>query len=564
MSPDAELPPQVEDPVSIGANESLVAPADQENNSKRLLEPQFLHPTSVLFEIASRVRQLVVPVVIGLYSASQGGRWGAGIAILVFAGALIGTFFRYFTLRYRIQDSDLVISEGLLFRRVRAVPVRRIQNVDLVQNILHRIFGVAEVKIETASGTEAEATLRVLTKRQIQELREAIFAGASDSQSADALPQPEDNHQAAEFDSVVGTETRGGAFEVGASRVGTSEVVVNKISMSELLLAGLASNRGIVFFGIAMGVVSQTGLFGDTFETVSKSTIEQLRAVNQQENPWFLGLAFVVFSLCLFGLLKLAGMAWYVQRFYGHQLVRVGNDLRIACGLFTRVSATVPVRRVQFISVHRSFVMRLFGLAAIRIETAGGGGSEKENASATVSRRWFLPVVRYNKVQAILEQLRPGLKWEEDSIKWHSVSQRTFRRLLRLVVVISLLVGLIGFAISQPWGSLAGLVVFPGLLWLALKKSRAMRYAHESWGVAYRSGILTKKLSFSFFDRMQTLSVKQSPFDRRWKMARLQVDTAAAGPAEHQIDVAYLDEDFAFKEFRSIQSATARHRPTWA
>ena len=49
-----------------------------------------------------------------------------------------------------------------MFRRVRHIPYSRIQNIDAVQNVLHRVLGVAEVNIETGGGDAAEAKMSVL------------------------------------------------------------------------------------------------------------------------------------------------------------------------------------------------------------------------------------------------------------------------------------------------------------------------------------------------------------------------------------------------------------------
>ena len=88
-----------------------------------------------------------------------------------------------------------------------------------------------------------------------------------------------------------------------------------------------------------------------------------------------------------------------------------------------------------------------------------------------------------------------------------------------------------------------------------------MRYCRLENGVVYRSGILSRKISITFFDKIQTLRVDQSPFDRRWKMARLSVDTAAAGPANHTIAVPYLAESFAQDEFQRLREATVQTQP---
>ena len=80
-------------------------------------------------------------------------------------------------------------------------------------------------------------------------------------------------------------------------------------------------------------------------------------------------------------------------------------------------------------------------------------------------------------------------------------------------------------------------------------------------GVAYRSGVFTKKTSFTFFEKVQTLRVDQSPFDRRWKMATLSVDTAAAGPADHTINIPYLNQDFAHAEYEELLRKSSGHEP---
>ena len=65
----------------------------------------------------------------------------------------------------------------------------------------------------------------------------------------------------------------------------------------------------------------------------------------------------------------------------------------------------------------------------------------------------------------------------------------------------------------------------------------------------------------TFFDKVQTARFNQSPFDRRWKQARLVVDTAAAGPAEHVISIPYLDAGFADLEFQNISAIATTMQP---
>ncbi len=502
-----------------------------------------LHPTSLVFDIISHGRSYLIPAVIAMFSAAKGNAGGVIFAGFIFIPALLVSIFRFFTFRFSIQNRQLIVTKGLIFRSVRTVPVSRIQNIDYVQNVLHRLLNVAEVRVETASGTEPEAILRVLSIDQMERLRREIFDLQSDAQSV--------------------TDGKDLAFGVQRSDTSTEskpEIVgqtLLEIPTRWLVRAGLASNRGLLMVGILIGAYYQ-------FDLEQYFDIWQFRKfVPQDANQPVVILGAVLGVLAILLILRLLGIGWFLLRFHSYRLVRYGEDLRISCGLLTKVSATVPRSRIQFISIHRNLIMRWMGYASVRIETAGGAGKENENATTTVSRRWFVPIIPIASVPGLLAELRPGLDWNEEQLDFQPLSPHAGRRLLRLAIVGSLVVAGGGLAFTRPWGWLAGLVVLPLFSWLAIRKSRSMKYARTEDGVVYRSGVLYRKTSLTFLEKIQTLRLDQSPFDRRWKMASLTVDTAAAGPAEHRIDVPYLDETFARRELQALRIRTASRQPNF-
>ncbi len=277
---------------------------------------------------------------------------------------------------------------------------------------------------------------------------------------------------------------------------------------------------------------------------------------------WQLWLTAIGATLVLLVLIRLLGIGWFVLRFFGYRLSRQGEDFKISCGLFTKVSATVPIRRIQFISIHRSLIMRWLGLASIRIETAGGAGKNAENATTTVSKRWFIPVVPESEVAGLMSVIRPELDWVEDGFDWKPLAPRATSRFIRIGIVLSVLLIVVGIAASRPWGWLPGFVLSPGIILYWIKRSRSTKYARLHNGVIYRSGVFTKKTSITFFEKIQGASVSQSPFDRRWGMSTLSVDTAAAGPANHVISIRYLEAAFAAQEYEEILRLSSEHAAT--
>ncbi len=510
----------------------------------------FLHPTSLLFDLIAHGKTYLVPAAFGLWGAAQGDLTLLIISGLIFVPAFLASIFRYFTFRYCINEGNLIVRQGLIFRNVRTVPITKIQNIDFIQNPLHRLLKVAEVKVETASGTKPEATLRVLSMAQMENLRDVVFdtpakkvAAFSESPS----PNPDD---------FVGAWDGAAPQAIAISADKTEPLL--EIPLSRLIKSGLASNRGMIMVGVLMGVYFQFGERRNFFR------FQWLRSLWPEEaSLWFIILSSIIGLIVAFLLLRLLGVGWFILRFYGYKLVRRGDDLRISCGLFTKVSATVPRQRVQFISIHRTLIMRWMGLAAIRIETAGGAGKDSENATEAVSKRWFIPVLPEDRVSELIQVLRPGIQWDETSLNFQPLAAKAGRRLSRMAIVQSIIVAAIGIGITRPWGWTAGLALLPLLLLWALKKSRAMRYARTDDGVIYRSGVFNRKTSMTFFEKIQTLRVDQSPFDRRWGMAKLLIDTAAAGPADHRIEVPYLDENFAQDELQLLRVKTGNEQPVF-
>lgn len=67
--------------------------------------------------------------------------------------ALPYLFFRYHTLRYRFDDEGIHMKVGILFRREINLTYARIQDIHLRSGIIQRWLGLANVQIQTASGS---------------------------------------------------------------------------------------------------------------------------------------------------------------------------------------------------------------------------------------------------------------------------------------------------------------------------------------------------------------------------------------------------------------------------
>lgn len=78
---------------------------------------------------------------------------GVGAAVLIAVGVVTDWMLgrRVRAWGYAERTDDLIVSRGLMFRRMSVVPYGRMQFVDVTAGPLERIFGLATVRLHTAA-----------------------------------------------------------------------------------------------------------------------------------------------------------------------------------------------------------------------------------------------------------------------------------------------------------------------------------------------------------------------------------------------------------------------------
>lgn len=76
---------------------------------------------------------------------------------------------------YVEREDDLLVTSGIMFRRLVVVPYGRLQLVDVVAGPLDRQYGIATVRLHTAAAT-TDATIPGLTPEVAAELRDRLAA----------------------------------------------------------------------------------------------------------------------------------------------------------------------------------------------------------------------------------------------------------------------------------------------------------------------------------------------------------------------------------------------------
>lgn len=518
-------------------------------------EDRRLHPLSILFGLISGLRSFALPGLLLLIGAGSAGWMVWELWALPFLiPSMVISAVRYFSFRYRYGENEMVVRTGFLFRNERHVPYARIQNVDGVQNVLHRLLNVVEVRVETGGGQEPEAKMSVLPVADFEEMRRRVFEEK----------RTEEKRQVA---TAAGPEDSP-AVPAAAGRT------LLQLSPRELILHGFIENRGFVIITAALGLIWEMGVvdrFGDwswgDWRFWEKGLVRDLlrdvmvALFGDGGVPWSRIALALVGLAALLVLVRLISMGWALVRLYGFRLTLEGEDLRTEYGLLTRVTATIPLRRIQTVTVHEGPFHRLFGRASVRVQTAGGGSEWGEEDKEKTQREWLAPILRRGALPGLLREVLPGL--DLGAVEWRPVHPRAFRRELKASMLFFPLFA-VPFVPFWKWWALALLPVI--LVWAAIHAKLYVK--HLGWtptdrAVLFRTGWLWRQVSVAPFVKIQAVAIHESPFDRRAAMARVRVDTAGGGEGSQRVDIPYLSRETARDLYDLLATQAAQTAFRW-
>lgn len=491
-----------------------VAPAIDAQPERRL------HPMSWLFVLIQQLKQFIVPI-LALFFFGRGDRndlWGL-VAICVLGAVSI---WQYYTYRFRIGVDSLEIRSGVLERSLRQIPFARIHNVGLHQTLLHRIFGVAEVRLESAGGIKPEAEMRVLKLEDALAL-EALVRRRSRADAAAAA--------AADADAPA-------ALEIG---------VLHTLSTAEVVRVGLISNRGLIVVGGAFAALSQFGsdLMSDLLESWGRALFGMVDSYGRGHEAMatlFLILLFLV-------LLRAFSVLLALLQYSGFRLEEHGRRLTLERGLLTRIRTSTPRRRIQSWTLREGMLHRLFKRRTLEVGTAVlDNGSHSQPRSL----REIAPVATPQRCDELIRHLAPQVQWPPR--EWHRLHRWTFARLFVPQLLLASVLGTVALLKFGLLGLLFVVLWVPWIAYITWQHASHAGYAIDERMVATRSGWWTREWRFAEIGKLQAIRFGQSPLERRLGMATLLLDTAGGNALAEPLRLRFLPEADA----RALQARLGR------
>jgi putative membrane protein len=458
--------------------------------------PRRLHPAAVGAEALVQLRGLVVPIVI---AAIAGSRQQPSRALLISAAgvllAVLMAFVRWQTTRWWIAGGAVHLRTGFLNRNEVSVPFERIQAIDTVRGVVQRLFGVVELHVQAAGGgRRGEIVLRAVSLADAELVRSVAAARSAPLAAPEAV---------------------------------LAEAPSWELQGSGLVLAALTSGS----LGVLLPVVAAMGQFVDeVFGTdeagglVPQTTLGVIQLV----------------GFVLLGAYALS-FAGTIVAFAGFRVRREPDRLILERGFLERREASLPVARIHALRIVESPLREPFGLATVRVETAGYG-TEAPTAQTLV------PVARRSQIPALLGTLLPELTDPLDAL------EPAPARALRRYALWPTLAGLVPAVALVVW---LGAAALPALLLpaagftLGSARFRAAAWRLSPGRLLLRSRRLARTTTVTDPARVQVVRAAATPFQRRAQLADFGIGVSSGAA----IAVRHLDDATVGRLVARVSSA---------
>jgi len=467
------------------------------------------------------VREVIrfLPVLIGLFVAgtASGGTdyWQyLGVLVPISIGLL-----RYLTTRYRFTPERVELARGLLDRHVLSTPLDRVRTVDVTASPIHRLLGLATVRIGTGTASDdsdERLDLDGLPAERARGLRAGLLHQAATRTGTEDAGPPAEEREVLRFDP-------------GWARYGP-----------------LTSSGAVVTAGLLGGgaqLASELGAF------------EHL-----DDRDWSLGIPLwtgvaLGAALVLVGVVVLS-VAGYLVTNWNFRLSHAPGSWHVSRGLLTTRDTSIDDDRLAGVSVGEPLGLRLAGAARLSAIVTGLGSAGTRSVLAPPAPR--------DEVTRAAGQVLGTDAPARGALADHgpAAARRRYTRalgpavaVLAAVVVVVAAAGWSRWLLVLPVAGVALCVV------LAADRARSLGHALVDGYVVARSGSLNRRREALEVEHVIGWTFRSSWFQRRAGLTTLVATTAGGRQAVAILDVPEADaEELARRALPELTTGFERRR----
>ncbi|MFI6292094.1 PH domain-containing protein [Nonomuraea sp. NPDC050790] len=463
--------------------------------------PLRLSPKVLLIDPVRMLPSLLLPLVGVLFVGGFSPRsflWAA----LGVAGTVVFAVIRWATFSYQLAGDRLEIKRSLISRSVRTIPLERIRGVDVSMPPMHRLLGLAVLKIDTGAsgGSEQEGELDGVTLAEAERLKAVLLRARAQ-------------------------ETRAPSPETAAERPQESERVIMRVPRAWLLYGPLSGAYLLTPFALAGGAVGLAFQWGDQLGFGRDA------AWNAGQWLWDRPYLLLVVVVLLVIAMPVVGGVMYAVFNWNFTLKERDGYLVAERGLINRRSVSLEARRVRGYEIADALAERWAGVVRVWAIVTGLGDSQARGQLLPDVPRAVAHQVTGEAVGPFAADLRPHPPVARNRRLFRAIAP--WAALAALALAAALLSG------ATAWWVLAVVaLVLAGLgVPLGLDRYRSLGHGYDGVRLSVRSGSLRR--SQAVFERRAVVGwrIRQTWFQRRAGVMTLVAGVGAGEGGYSAVDV---------------------------
>ncbi len=467
-----------------------------------------LHPNTIIYRIIVASPQYLLPAYL-IYSNQSRYEdkmfFFLGLFALLFI--LPVAILNYVFYKYQISETEVLIKSGIFAKKQRVIPLSKIQNINIEQNFLQKILRISQLKLETAGDATSEAALQYISYKEAENIQEFIQAKKEKLESEDV---PKNNLE--DCNDVPLSEKETGSDEIF------------RLTSKELLRFGMLRFRPVVLLFMSWMYSFAQPLIYTSDSNEFDHLIDYLTSLNSFELVLYLS-AFVIAIIITSWL---ADIVLTFNKYYKFNLRKAKGKLHSSYGFTSTKKATIPLKRLQSLTLKTNIIKKMFNFYSLEIQTAGFGENNIKPEA----------VIPFSKKDKILDLIRDVFDFRMP-VKLQSISPLSVRRaFFKLAFFWTLLLGLFTYFLG--YYILIGVAVYPLLYLFAYLRYINRGYIIAGDKLAVKQGVWFKRFTVIPIRKIQTFRIHQTIFQRRLGLATVNVDTAASGITG---DISIIDVD---------------------
>lgn len=438
-----------------------------------------------------------------------------GIGVLAFLTTIYGiiAFFRYY---FYVNEGELIIEKGVIRKSKTSIPLDRVQSVDFEQNLIHRLFNVVKLRIDTAGSSGKELELNALDLNQANAFRELILEYKLEQKE---LVQHQETEE-------LDSDEKNIQLELQNPQPSLSKKILS-IDILSLLKVGISANH----FKSAWLVIF---FFFWLYENLEDAGIEleEYKDYVPDESIVLQSIAFMISLLVLFVIISfLISLIRTVLRYFNLQFIREEGRFKITSGLINRREVAALDNKVQIVQWSQNVLQKGLSLFELSLKQAS-------SVEQRVKNNILVPGIQSQQIDTVTDYLFN--EEQEPFLDIQGVHRAYFYR--NTLYASLVLVPIIGVTFYFGFYKASFLALFLLLyqvinFFLESKKFGVSLNDHQ---IKVYGGSFGSKVSLFSLHKIQALKMRQSIYQRRKNLVDLTIMTAGGS-----VRIPYLHKEKA-------------------